>query len=671
MSKFLPLLLLCIGFLTQCVPPSEEKAAGVHLDFTNPNYQALYDLKDRGQTDSLLNYFKSKDATLRYMAVIAFASIKDPTAIESLASMMTDPEPEEQIRIAAAYALGQIGDPRAEQYLVKAFQRDDTAGVYKNINAAIMEAVGKCGTRQMLQNLASITSYRITDTTLLEGQAWGIYRYGLRDSIIPEGTAKMMEFATSTKYPTSVRFIAANYLSRIKRWDFPSADSLLAPALAREEDYRIRMCQAIALGKTKTERAADALLLQYNVERDYRVKCNILRALGNFDYEKVKATLYNALSDPNLPVAITAAEFFVDHGVPTEASTYWEIAKQPGRKWEIAMTMYAAASKYLPYGYEETRKYLNWEIKRRFENAASPYEKAAALKALSQYGWNYRYIRDAGYPSEFVAVRTASVEALANIARMPNFVSFFGGGVTARRDLAECFQDAISSGDVGMMAVAAEVLRDSTARFKTVFDTTGVLENALKKLRLPQEIETYNEVKQTLDYFKGEKYVAAKPKFTHKIDWKIITDLKPGTTVKIKTQKGDITLELLPDEAPGTVSNFLELIKDKYYNGKNFHRVVPNFVIQGGCTRGDGYGGPNYAIRSELPYLHYNQAGYVGMASAGTNTESAQFFITHSPTPHLDGKYTIFAKVKEGMDVISKIEVGDVMEEVTIVEPKS
>jgi len=268
-------------------------------------------------------------------------------------------------------------------------------------------------------------------------------------------------------------------------------------------------------------------------------------------------------------------------------------------------------------------------------------------------------------------VRTASVEALANIARMPNFSSFFGGGVTARRELSECFQDAISTGDVGMMAVAADVLRDSTAKFKTVFDSINVLENALKKLRLPQEIETYNEVKQALDYFKGEKYVATKPKFTHKIDWKIITDFKPGTTVVIKTKKGDIMLDLLNDEAPGTVSNFLELIKDKYYNGKNFHRVVPNFVIQGGCTRGDGYGGPNYAIRSELPYLHYDQAGYVGMASAGTNTESAQFFITHSPAPHLDGKYTIFAKVKEGMDVVSKIEVGDVIDEVTVVEPKS
>lgn len=670
MSRYLPLLIAVIGIFTQCVPPSEEKAMGVHLDYTNPNYQAVYDLKDRGQTDSLLRYFKSKDATLRYMAAIAFASIKDSTAIDSLASLLRN-DVEEEVRIAAAYSLGQIGNIKAQQLLLEGFERGDTAGVYKNVNAAIMEAIGKCGNKEMLNNLASITTYTLKDTALLAGQAWGIYRFALRDSISPAGTAKMLDFATGSKYPTEVRLVGANYLSRAKKIDLVNGDSLIGPALAREEDYRVRMVLAIALGKTKTERAANALLYQYNIERDYRVKCNIIRALGNFDYAIVKTAIYNALSDQNLSVAMTAADFFLKHGIAEEAGTYWEVAKQPGRKWEVATAMYAAASKHLPYGFEETRKYLNWEIKRKFENAASPYEKAAALNALSQYGWNYRYIRDAGYPSEFIAVRTASVRALANIASMSNFNGFFGGGVTARRELAECFTDAISTGDPGMMAEAAIAMRDSSANFKAVFDSVVVLENALKKLRLPQEIETYNELKQTIEYFKGTKYSApTKPKFTHKIDWKIISDLKPGTRVAIKTKKGTISLDLMVDQAPGTVSNFLELIKDKYFNSKNFHRVEPNFVVQGGCSRGDGYGGPNYAIRSELPYMHYDQEGYVGMASAGNNTESAQFFITHSPAPHLDGKYTIFAKVVEGMDVVHKLEIGDIIEEMTIVEPK-
>lgn len=655
--------------LTQCVPPTENEPAEVYVDFTNPAYQALYDLQDRGMTDSLISYFKFKDPTFRYLSALAFASIKDTTAIGSLAGLLDDPV--DEVRIAAAYALGQIGHPKAEQPLLDAFDRYDTIGVSKYFNAAVLEAIGKCASPTLLAALASVSTYHLTDTLLMEGQAWGIYRYALREIVSPEGTAKMLEYATNPRIAPKVRLIAANYLSRAKNIELVKGDSLIAPAIAREEDPNIRMALAIALGKTKSEQAANVLLYLFNIERDYRVKCNILRAFGNFSYDKVKAGVLQALQDPSHAVAVVAAQYFLDHGISEDASTYWQLAKEPGRSWEVALTLFAAASRHLPYGFEESRKYLNWELKRRFENAGSAYEKAATLKALGEYGWNYRYIRDVGYPSDMAPVRTASVEALAQIARLPNFNSFFGGGVTARRDLSDCFRDAIENGDVGMMAEAAKVLRDPKLNFKATFDSLSILENALKNLRLPQEIETYNEVLRTLDFLKGIQVSdQVKPKFTHKIDWKIITDLKPNTKVVLQTKRGEITLEMLPEYAPATVANFIELVRDKYYNGKDFHRVVPNFVVQAGCTRGDGYGGPSYAIRSELPYLHYDREGYVGMASAGNHTESSQFFITHCPTPHLDGNYTIFAKVTSGMDVVHKIQIGDVIEAATVVEQK-
>lgn len=670
MSKLVfPIFIVFTIVFSRCVPPSDEVMTDVHIDFTNPFIQNLYNFQDRGMSDSLYSYFRHDDPTFRYLSVMAFASLQDTTAIDSIAKMLQDPV--DEVRVAAAYALGQIGNAKAEQSLINAFDRYDTTGVSRYFNAAILEAIGKCGTPPMLDNLAAISTYRETDTLLMEGQAWGIYRFALRDITAPEATAVMLNFATNLRYPAYIRMIGANYLSRAKDITLVNGDSLISPALAKEDDPRIRMALAIALGKTKSDRASNVLLYQYNLERDYRVKCNILRALGNFNYEDVKATVYQALNDPSTAVAVTAAQYFAENGVPEEASTYWQLAKQPGRKWQVAMKLYAAASKYLPYGFEESRKYLNWELKRRFENAPSPYEKGEALKALAQNGWNYRYIRDAAYPSDLVPVRTAAVEALANIARMPNFSGFFGGGSRVKQELSDCFRDAIENGDIGMMAVAAEVLRDPSLGFKSTFDSLAILENALKKLRLPQEIETYNEVKKTLDYFKGmENGELASAKYNHKIDWKLITDFKPESKVILKTNKGDITLRLMPDYAPGTVANFLELIRDKFYEGKNFHRVVPNFVIQGGCTRGDGYGGLNYTIRSELPYLHYDKEGYVGMASAGNHTEGTQFFITHSPAPHLDGNYTIFARVTEGMDIVHNIEVGDVIREVIIEVPK-
>lgn len=117
-------------------------------------------------------------------------------------------------------------------------------------------------------------------------------------------------------------------------------------------------------------------------------------------------------------------------------------------------------------------------------------------------------------------------------------------------------------------------------------------------------------------------------------------------------------MQLFVEEAPGSVVNFVKLVNSGYYNNKYFHRVVPNFVIQTGCNRGDGFGSEDYSIRSEFSQRKY-KTGSVGMASAGKDTEGTQWFITHSPTPHLDGKYTIFAEVISGMDVVHKIEVGD------------
>ncbi|HAA19147.1 MAG TPA: peptidylprolyl isomerase [Cytophagales bacterium] len=133
----------------------------------------------------------------------------------------------------------------------------------------------------------------------------------------------------------------------------------------------------------------------------------------------------------------------------------------------------------------------------------------------------------------------------------------------------------------------------------------------------------------------------------------------------LSTSKGDIEWQLQVNEAPGSVESFLTLVDSGYYNGKTLHRVVPNFVVQGGCPRGDGFGGQDYSIRSEFAPLKYT-TGAVGLASAGKDTESCQWFITHSPTPHLEGRYTIFAYVTRGQEVVQQLEVGDVIENVTL-----
>ena len=125
----------------------------------------------------------------------------------------------------------------------------------------------------------------------------------------------------------------------------------------------------------------------------------------------------------------------------------------------------------------------------------------------------------------------------------------------------------------------------------------------------------------------------------------------------MKTEKGDIHIEFFDEDAPSTVKNFKNLIQDGFYDGLNFHRVIPNFVIQGGCPNGTGTGGPGYHIPCEIN-TQKHLAGSLSMAHAGKDTGGSQFFICHSPQPHLDGVHTVFGRTLD-MDVVNSIEPGD------------
>jgi peptidyl-prolyl cis-trans isomerase B (cyclophilin B) len=143
------------------------------------------------------------------------------------------------------------------------------------------------------------------------------------------------------------------------------------------------------------------------------------------------------------------------------------------------------------------------------------------------------------------------------------------------------------------------------------------------------------------------------------------------TKVKISTDKGDMIAELYDNETPITVNNFKDLIGKKFYDGLNFHRVIPNFVIQGGCPNGTGAGGPGYNIPCEVTApKQFHDRGVLSMAHAGRNTGGSQFFICHSRqgTAHLDGNHTCFGKVNEGLEVIDVIGPGDKINSISIIE---
>ncbi|MEI2688324.1 MAG: peptidylprolyl isomerase [Anaerolineae bacterium] len=146
-------------------------------------------------------------------------------------------------------------------------------------------------------------------------------------------------------------------------------------------------------------------------------------------------------------------------------------------------------------------------------------------------------------------------------------------------------------------------------------------------------------------------------------------DPKKQYTATIATNRGEIVIELYPQVAPKTVNNFVFLAQQGFYDGVTFHRVIRDFMIQGGDPTGIGSGGPGYRFEDEVrnnPLKH--ETGVLSMANAGPNTNGSQFFITHSPQPHLNGKHTVFGKVTSGMDVVNSTRQGDVMTSVTIAE---
>ncbi|MEM9368473.1 MAG: peptidylprolyl isomerase [Planctomycetota bacterium] len=136
-----------------------------------------------------------------------------------------------------------------------------------------------------------------------------------------------------------------------------------------------------------------------------------------------------------------------------------------------------------------------------------------------------------------------------------------------------------------------------------------------------------------------------------------------------ETNRGTIRVELFDDKTPITVNNFESLCEKKFYDGLKFHRVIADFMIQGGCPQGTGTGGPGYQFEDEFhPELKHDGPGVLSMANAGPNTHGSQFFITHLATPHLDNRHSVFGRVIDGQDVVDAIEQGDVMETVRVTD---
>ncbi|WP_210463494.1 peptidylprolyl isomerase [Rufibacter roseolus] len=634
------LLLLAVA----CRQPAQNSAAGGVNKFSDATLRRIYTLQDERKTQALLEFLERPETMYRREAALAFGSVQDSTAVPALSSALKDPETE--VRKASAYALGQIGSASAEPALMEAYNQEQNIPV----RAEILEAWGKCASQNGLNMISRYTA----QPQMEAAQAWALYRAGQRKLNYTGAITKAAVLLASGQ--EEARLGAAHFLGRTAKLDPSPAKAQVFKVVQQDPSANVRMAAALALGKmADTVGLAPVVNAVLRKDTDYRVRINAVRPLYQLPYEAVQVAAWNALSDKHPLVALSAAEYLTAKAPATESARLLKAAEEQ-KDWRVRATLFGAA-----LASAGQKQPVSQEIQKRFASAKNPYEKAALLTALSKDATQYPFIEQQTFRAAHPAISTAGIEALAAIRGQKNF------DASAAPVFNQIFQKAIQSGDVAMVGIAAGAIRNPDLKMKDAYADRAFLTQARDKLTLPRDIETYLELQKTLDYLEGKTSapIPATP-FSHPINWATVNKLQKTQKARLKTSKGDITFELLVEDAPGSVANFVELLEQGFFNGKNYHRVVPNFVAQGGCPRGDGWGSTDYAIRSEFADLNYLE-GYVGMASAGKDTESCQWFITHSPTPHLDGKYTIFARVVKGMDVVHQLNIGDRIEKVELV----
>jgi len=650
------------------IETEDEQAQELNYTLENTSLKNVFNLQEQQNLDSLLYFLQSEDVNLRYAAARAFASFQSKDASQALSPYLKDTLTE--IRSAVAYALGQIGDPANQNALIQGIEYYDPIGRQES-NAQILEAVGKTADASILKFLATATDgYTKDDAAAVLGRARGIYRFALRGLTVPEGTQLMASYAANPEFSTDVRVIAANYLLRAKDIDVNPHLDLIKATLDNETNPNIRMALVIAMGKSKLKSSADYLINMLKSEEDYRVRNNIIRAFSNFNYKDVNAAVKDQLKDPQVQVANSAADYFVNKGNLNGALAYRSWSKESYPK-SVKYKLYKAANKFLPDFYEITKNNINKELKTLYRNEPSNYVKKDILNALTESPDNLNFIFNEAFKSEHPVLKSSAAEAIGQMLKNPAIPKTMTRGSYAnlKNRIFNYLKQMMASSDVGAQAIVATLFSDEENYFNGLIKESSFLNTALDKLQLPRDVETYNEIVKAIKLHNPDATVKSHtPAFNHPIDWELYDQLGAEPVTTINTDRGNIKVQLYKEHAPSSVVNFVSLARDKYYDNKVFHRVVPNFVVQAGCSRGDGYGSLDYSIRSELNNAYYDDEGYIGMASAGLHTESTQWFITHSPTPHLDGRYTLFGKVIEGMDVVHALEIGDKINTINIAE---
>lgn len=648
---FTALILLLFAACTQPGKTEDQPEPGPPNRFSDSTLVEIYEMQDRRDAEGLQAYLKSDSGKYRAAAAMAFGSVQDTNSIPILLPLLNDGDLE--VQTAAAWALGQTRHVSAGDPLLIRMRIATDPELIKVFG----EAIGKCGdSTQLATMLESAENMEL----LQAGAMHGLYQAGLRRMAGPE----TMEFAAGQllSSDSSAQLYAAAYFGRNRRLAPIEDPSSIISAIPQIKNDDALQHLVRALGRSESPLAvAELKSLLETSSNNYLVRVSAIRAMNEAPQAEYLDLISEVATGDNIHLAIEAANYLFNHAsVAGKESQSNELLLLSGKAkhWRTGARLLGAALKAAhAEGDQKAQTAIETEILSQFDAGSTDYEKGHYLVAMAESPRMESEIVDHLLKDQGV-LRTYAMEALA--------ASYADTKRKDAKDRIEHLESAMELDDIAVAAIVAYLLREEKALLKAAGDG-DFLKAAMERLSLPEDIETYNEIERTLAAISGEANPAVKPvEFNNPIDWNLVKTIPVNQEciMKLKDGRGDIRIQMLVEEAPASVANFVAFAQAGFYDNAVYHRVVPNFVAQGGDPRGDGWGSTPNTIRSEWPQLHYG-TGYIGMASAGKDTESCQWFITHCSTPHLDGRYTIFAKVISGMDLLHQINIGDRIETIS------
>ncbi len=634
--------------------------------------------------EKITAWLNHPDPEVRLRTVEVIGRVQDKNYIIPLTNRLRD-DTVQKIRIAAAFALGQMFSSEAEPYLIEQIKKER----YPKVVLALIEALGKCGTnkshpvlrRYLFRSAPTVFKYQAAIATgVLAYRGYPAY-----------SNTDVLEILLQYDRADSARWSSAYALYRISA---PTSLSALADALKDSASYTrffaLKGIRSILemINHPDFRKLPPNEKVRENVRfaRSREFQSILQSAAGDsvwygriafleaVEPYKQKNRLYKAivelLDDPNPNVRMEAINTLALFKTGNTVTVLRNIFRQDTLDYRLRGQALIALAQVSP------GRALSL-IQKNLENARWPqlYFYIKALQYIDTPASTQLLIQLANSPK--IPVVSLALEALNGRPEVPVSLlieklrlvdpaisAIAAAQLAARKDtlavtpLIEVYQQFNAPRDIEPMQAILAAL-DSLASPQAVPLLEKELENPFPPIR--------EYARRALIHILGDSTITIPEVPSKQLTRWDFEPVSPETqyTARIHTSRGTIDIRLLPDKAPVTVANFVHLARSGFYNGLTFHRVVPGFVIQGGDPRGDGWGGPGYTIPCEYSDVPYDR-GTVGIAHAGKDTGGSQFFITHTPQPHLNGRYTVFGRVVKGMEIVDTIMIFDKIQSIDI-----